>query len=72
MSDVSDSISEMMQALPPHIQSEVIDFIEFLMGKYQRKPNRKLRQDWAGALSDHRDRYSSLDLQKQSLKWRGD
>ncbi len=31
-----------------------------------------VRQDWAGALKDFRDKYTSLDLQKKSLDWRGD
>jgi hypothetical protein len=36
------------------------------------KHGKKLRQDWAGALRDFRDQYTSLELQKKSLDWRGD
>lgn len=44
-----------------------------LVGEWQRvKRAKKLRQDWAGALSDVRDQYTSLELQKKSLDWRGD
>jgi hypothetical protein len=31
-----------------------------------------LRQDWAGALRDVKNEYTSLDLQKKALEWRGD
>jgi hypothetical protein len=32
----------------------------------------KLKQNWAGALSDYREKYTSLELQKKALEWRGD
>ena len=32
----------------------------------------KLKQNWAGALSKYRDKFTSLDLQKKALEWRGD
>jgi hypothetical protein len=28
--------------------------------------------DWAGALSEYRDRFTSLELQKEALEWWGD
>jgi len=65
-------IEEMIRELPSELQQEVLDFIEFLIKKQARKHGRKLRQDWAGALSDYRDRYTSLELQKRALEWRGD
>ncbi|HEY6231115.1 MAG TPA: hypothetical protein VIW64_07620 [Pyrinomonadaceae bacterium] len=36
------------------------------------KPVRKLKQNWAGGLSDYRGQYTSLELQKKALEWRGD
>jgi hypothetical protein len=36
------------------------------------KPARKLRQNWAGGLSDYGSQYTSLELQKKALEWRGD
>jgi hypothetical protein len=65
-------IGEMIKELPPELQQEVEDFVQFLIEKRVRKPGRKLRQDWAGALRDYRDRYTSLELQKKALEWRGD
>ncbi len=65
-------IGEKVKELPPELQQEVEDFVQFLIEKRVRKPGRKLRQDWAGALRDYRDQYTSLELQKKSLEWRGD
>jgi hypothetical protein len=36
------------------------------------RPARKLKQNWAGGLSDYSSQYTSLDLQKKALEWRGD
>jgi len=51
---------------------EVRDFVEFLLERRVCKRGRKLRQDWAGALRKYRDQYTSLELQKKALEWRGD
>ena len=67
-----ENIEEMLKKLPPELQREVEDFVNFLIEKKTRKQGRKLRQDWAGALKDYRDKYTSLDLQKKALEWRGD
>lgn len=67
-----DNIAELIRRLPPNLQQEVEDFVEFLARKRARKKGRKLRQDWAGALKEYRDRYTSLELQKKALEWRGD
>jgi len=66
------TIEEMIKELPSELQQEVLDFAEFLIEKRAQKKGRKLRQDWAGALKDYRDQYTSLELQKKALQWRGD
>jgi hypothetical protein len=63
---------ELVQELPPDVQAEVRDFVEFLLVKRARKPAKKLRQDWAGALRDVREQYTALELQHKALDWRGD
>ncbi len=65
-------IEEMVKELPPELQQEVEDFVQFLIERRARRAGRKLRQDWAGALRDYRDQYTSLELQKKALEWRGD
>lgn len=67
-----DNIAELIKKLPPDLQQEVEEFVEFLTRKRARKKGRKLRQDWAGALKEYRDLYTSLELQKKALEWRGD
>jgi hypothetical protein len=39
--------------------------------KISDKPARKLKQNWAGGLSDYREQYTSLEFQKKALEWRG-
>jgi len=66
------TLKELIEQLPPELEDEVRDFVEFLLEKKAKKRGRKLRQDWAGALRDYRDQYTSLELQKKALEWRGD
>lgn len=66
------TLKELVEQLPPELEDEVRDFVEFLLEKKAKKRGRKLRQDWAGALRDYRDQYTSLELQKKALEWRGD
>lgn len=72
MSTVTKSLPELVQELPPDMHAEVRDFIEFLLAKRSRGEKRALRQDWAGALRDYREQYTSLELQRQASAWRGD
>lgn len=66
------TLKELVEQLPPDLQQEVRDFAGFLLEKRLGKRGRPLRQDWAGALSDLREQYTSLELQKKALEWRGD
>ena len=72
MSSSTKQIEELVQELPPEAQIEVRDFVEFLLSKHGRRASRPLRQDWAGALREHRDQYTSRELQRKALDWRGD
>ena len=72
MSTVTKPLQELVEELPPDMRAEVRDFIEFLLAKRSRSEKRTLRQDWAGALRDYREQYTSLELQRQALAWRGD
>jgi len=67
-----ENIEKRIKELPPELRREVEDFVEFLLERRAHKLGRKLRQDWAGALRDYRDQYTSLELQKKALEWRGD
>ncbi|NQT98210.1 MAG: DUF2281 domain-containing protein [Candidatus Marinimicrobia bacterium] len=65
-------VEQKIKQLPREIQQEVVDFIEFLIEKREKKGGRILTQDWAGALREYRNKYTSLELQKKALEWRGD
>ncbi len=68
----SKELAHMIEQLPQVRQTEVRDFVEFLLVKSSRKSAGKLRQNWAGALRDYRDRYSPAELQQEALAWRTD
>ncbi|MBI3912765.1 MAG: DUF2281 domain-containing protein [Chloroflexi bacterium] len=63
------STEELMHTLPLELQQEVRDFVVFLLEKQTKKPRGKLRMDWAGALKDWRDQYTSVELQHQASNW---
>ena len=66
------TLKDLIEQLPPELQEEVRDFVQFLLNKKVHKRGRKLRQDWAGALREYRSQYTSLELQRKALEWRGD
>lgn len=65
------TIKELVEQLPPELQEEVKDFVEFLLKKRAQRPNQIPKFDWAGAIKDLSDRYTSVELQHKILEWRG-
>lgn len=63
------ALKELLEKLPPDLQQEVRDFIEFLLER-RRKPRSKPKFDWAGALRDIRKQYTSVELQHKISEWR--
>jgi hypothetical protein len=72
MSSDQKSLEEIVRELPPDSQAKVRQFVETLLKTTDDRANKKFKQNWAGALSDYRDKYTSLELQQKSLEWRGD
>lgn len=70
MSSQLKPIEQLVNELSPASQVEVRNFIERLL--VEKKPSMPLKQQWAGALSDYAEEYTSLELQKMALDWRGD
>lgn len=66
------TIEETVRQLPPNIRINVQVFIDSLLEKRREHPVKPLRQDWAGGLSEFRSQFTSKDLQKKALEWRGD
>jgi len=48
--------------------------VEVIVLPVERKIKKsvKLSQDWANALESHKNKYTSLELQKKALEWRED
>ena len=65
---ICNYMEDIIKSLPPEARKELLDFIEFLLKKYSRKP-KKLKLDWAGGLAELRNKYDGLTLQKKSLEW---
>ena len=63
-------VEEMIKELPPELQQEVEDFVEFLVEKRLKSPRGKPNFGWAGALKDLRGRYTSVELQHKISEWR--
>ena len=68
-------IDAKVKNLPPDMQREVMDFVEFLIQRRaanRRDDSKPVSQNWAGGLSEFRDRFTSVDLQHKAREWRGD
>ena len=70
MSLATKPLEELIQELPPILRAEVRDFVEFLLTKRNQTGQRQLRQDWAEALKDDHQQYTSVDLRHRALEWR--
>ena len=57
--------------LPESLKESDVEIIVLPVEKSRRKKSkRKLRQNWAGALREYREQYTSLELQEKALEWR--
>ena len=66
-----EKIESKLNTLPPKIQKQVIDFIDFLSKKYSiNEKKRKFKFDWEDSLSDLGKKYTSVDLQHKASEWR--
>lgn len=72
MNTMSKPLPELIEELPLPAQKAAREYIEFLLTKYAPSPNKKLHQNWAGALQDYKNQYTSLELQKKALEWRSE
>jgi hypothetical protein len=63
------TLDELVPKLPPDLQREVEDFARFLLETRGPSKGARLRMDWAGALWEFREQFTSLELQKKALEW---
>lgn len=59
------TLEKKLNSLPEELQREVLDFIDFLVYKYKTK--KKLSFSWTGGLKHLKDRYTSLELEKEIM-----
>ena len=67
---MESTIIEKIRELPPELQEEVINFIDFLRRKKSSKRKKKPNLEWIGGLKAYRDQFTALELQKKALDWR--
>lgn len=72
MKEYVKRIDEMVDELPPERQAEVREFVEFLLAKQRLRQRRKPQFGWAGALKELRDEFSSVELQHEITRLRGE
>lgn len=72
MKEYVKPIDEIVSELPPKQQAEVRDFVEFLLARQRSSARRKPQFDWAGALRDMRDEYTSVELQHEITRSRSE
>lgn len=66
-----ETIKNKINILPPNLQREVVDYIDFLTNKYQHSSkDQRFKFDWEGGLSDLKDKCSSVELQHKAMEWR--
>jgi len=66
------TLKELLEQLPPDLQEEAKDVVEFLLQKRGNKEKGELKLQWRGALRELRDQYTSVELQHKALEWWGD
>lgn len=64
------TLQEMVQELPPELQREVRDFVEFLLMKQARRAPSRPKLTWWGGAKALREQYSSVELQHKANEWR--
>jgi hypothetical protein len=72
MKEYVKPIDQVVNELAPGQQAEVRDFVEFLLARQGSNPRGTPRFDWAGALRDMRDEYTSVDLQQEIVRLRSE
>ena len=67
---MESTIIEKIRELPPELQEEVINFIDFLRTKKSSKQKKKPNLEWIGGLKAYRDQFTALELQKKASELR--
>lgn len=52
------------EMLPPELQSEVTDFVDFLITKKTKNKTKTPKLNWMGGLKEYRKQYTSVELEE--------
>jgi hypothetical protein len=63
-------LEDIIKELPEDLRKELEDFAHYLWEKRRKKIKEKPKFDWAGALSDFADKFTSVELQHKISDWR--
>ena len=68
---IADEVLKRLRKLPPSLQKEVMDYIEFLEKKYlsREKKEKAFEFGWEGCLKKVKEKYTSVELQHKALEW---
>lgn len=64
------AMEDIIKELRPEFQRKVQDLAASLLDRQKRHPRPKPRFDWAGALEDMKDQYTSVELQHRISRLR--
>jgi len=67
---LSETVSRMIDSLPPDLRLEAIHYIEELAKRKHAAKKRKFTFSWAGGLSHLKDSTTSVELQHAASRWR--
>lgn len=67
---IMNTLEEKIQRLSPELQQEVEQFVQSLLEKTQKREKKIPKFEWAGALKELRDQYTSVELQHEILNER--
>jgi hypothetical protein len=65
------SLEQKIKKLPPELQKEVEDFVDFLRERREQPVKGQLKLDWRGSLRDLRDQYTSVEIQHEVFRMKG-
>ncbi len=70
------TLDKKIKKLPQEKQMQVIEYVDLLVARYKKKAESKGKKkhrfkfDWKGGLSELKNKYTSVELQKKALEWR--
>ena len=64
------TLKKLVEQVPPELEPEVKDFVEFLLSKKAPSKSQKPTFEWAGGLKELKSKYTSVELQHEIAGWR--